>query len=391
MDEAGDMKVHFFQDNSFFRTAKGTNPFFDPIIQVCEENGIEWKVFTYSPCAKCGYPLEKMGYFGRYSAFMVWVWRVVHLVWRAEVWQVWGLFGRLMRPFCRKRFEADLFVTIAGNMSTALAGMFPQTRLVDLQHGIIHSAHGGYFQPDGRLKAFYRAHKQIEFWRYGQGYVRCHLKHPANCADLEGRIKVIGDVFGQADRLNTQVNVEPRQYIVVSLQFTSDFSRSVFQSWEKDLCKYLELIQEEGLYKHYQVVLKHHPRYNGCYDIVPMLNKFPWLSISDMPHSELKKRAMYHITYMSTTAFEYAAAGVPTLFTESDSNRLGVEIFYDEFNYPLPLSFNTLRSATECVEEWKRQSKMVKEWQRRFYEPVDMVRIRYLLEFGANDVALPGR
>ena len=49
------MKIYFFQDNSFFRTKEGTNPFFDPIIRVCEENGIEWKVWTTNSTKKCSY------------------------------------------------------------------------------------------------------------------------------------------------------------------------------------------------------------------------------------------------------------------------------------------------------------------------------------------------
>ena len=379
------MKVHFFQDNTFFRTAKGTNPFFDPIIQVCEENGIEWKVWTTVPTPKCGYPPEKVGYFRRFAMGSVWFWRVAHLFLPMATWRFSWLFGRLMRPFVRKRFGADLFITVAGNLCEQLVGIAPEVRNIDIQHGVIYSKHRGYFDDTGRLREVYQTLRQREFWLYGQGYADCFFKHPENERWLgrlgasDCRVKIIGDVLRQEDEMDKVENCKSRQYIVVSLQFTSDFPRQVLQSWERDLCRYLEQIQEEALYKHYKVVLKQHPRYNGCYDIGLMLLRFPWLSISDLPHTVLKKQAIYHITYMSTTAFEYAAEGVPTLFTESDSNRLGIEIFYDEFRYPLPPSFKTLKAAVESVEEWDRQSERVKAWQRRFYKPLDVTRICQLL------------
>lgn len=356
------MKVHFFQDNSFFRTAKGTNPFFDPIIQVCEENGIEWKVFTYSPCAKCGYPSEKVGYFGWYSAFMVWVWRVVHLVWRVEVWQVWGLLGRLMRPFFRKRFEADLFITIAGNMSTALAGMFPKTRLVDLQHGIIHSAHLGYFQPDGRLKAFYRAHKQIELWRYGQGYVRCHLKHPANRADLEGRIKVIGDVFG-----HPPLPLKPgRNIIAFSAQLTGDFDASELAEMVRRMRDFFEKARTR-FGAGYRYVLKQHPRFNHC--DISALTALGYLEIVDVPWLELYPEMAIHVTFSSTVCFDCASCGIPTYFLPYYENAILDSRYYrDDFAYPyFETTFADLLTAQ--ATDAARMQRAIRQWYETCYTP----------------------
>lgn len=378
--------VVFVFTEEFLRTKAKTNPYIDPIVALCKENGIRYRFLTPKKISGgCGYDPALIETVQLLCGLALWFWRIVHLFWRVEPYRIYALFARITRFFIRNRFVADLVISSGSPMGELLSPLFCYSRVVDIQHGVIYSKHRGYFDKNGELTGLLKSMPNREFWLYGQGYADCFFKHPENEKWLgrlgasDCRVKIIGDVLRQEDEMDKVENCKSRQYIVVSLQFTSDFPRQVLQSWERDLCRYLEQIQEEALYKHYKVVLKQHPRYNGCYDIGLMLLRFPWLSISDLPHNVLKKQAIYHITYMSTTAFEYAAEGVPTLFTESDSNRLGIEIFYDEFRYPLPPSFKTLKAAVESVEEWGRQSERVKAWQRRFYKPLDVTRICQLL------------
>ena len=107
------MKVYFFQDNSFFRTKEGTNPFFDPIIRVCEENGIEWKVWTTSSTKKCGYDKAHVGYLRTIDFLWTWYWRAHRVLNKNASPELLELrFGRIMRLFCGKKLKADLFITI---------------------------------------------------------------------------------------------------------------------------------------------------------------------------------------------------------------------------------------------------------------------------------------
>ena len=43
-----EMKVVFIQPGQFLRTSRKTNPFFDPIIEVCQKNGIDWELYLPS-------------------------------------------------------------------------------------------------------------------------------------------------------------------------------------------------------------------------------------------------------------------------------------------------------------------------------------------------------
>lgn len=329
------MKVYFFQDNSFFRTKEGTNPFFDPIIHVCEENGIEWKVWTNEPSEKCGYSVEKMRYFSRFNKISVFFCRIARLILRMDARCCEYLFGRFMRPFYGRELTADLYITIAGNQCVALSGMFPNARNVDIQHGVIHSRHKGYFSEDCRLRSLYQELKNREFWLYGKGYADCFFKHPDNAKDLEGRVKVIGDVVraDKANKLELGVGVGERNVIAFSSQLTADLPPDVLKVMVERTVKFFE--EKHAQYgDKYRYVIKQHPRFNDVCDI-SALEALPYLEHSSVPWSELFPKMKLHATFSSTVCFDAASAGVPTEFVPYPENRILDGRFYiDDFSYP---------------------------------------------------------
>lgn len=379
------MKVYFIQDNSFLRTAQKTNPFFDPIIKVCEEHGIEWRVLVPELPQECGYDSERIVSFRGLLIVETWFLRLVRLWHRKSLWKMEVLFARIFGRFWARGFRADLYITIAGNMSYEFATIYPRARVVELQHGVIYSRHGGYFEDGARLKEARRALRNIEYWLYGQGYADCFFKNPDNAKDLERRVKVVGDLLG-VTRHHEKNEGARRDAIVVSLQYTNDFGKDVLQSWTDDLTAVFAQMEAAGLQKRHQVLLKHHPRYANCFDISPMMKKFSWLQLTDRSTNDLISHAAYHITYFSTTAFEYAASGVPTLFTGSEKNRLSKELMYGEHAYPLPMGFETMKKALDDQGEWARQGELVRGWYRKFYAPFDSSKCLALLRGERADV-----
>ena len=356
------MKVYFFQDNSFFRTKKGTNPFFDSIIEVCERNGIGWKVWTCCPSAGCGYPVAKVGYFGWFNALAIGFWRVTHLFWRVESWRIWYLWGRLMRPFCRNRFEADLFITIAGNMTPSLAGMFPKVRIADMQHGVIFSEHRGYFEAGGRLSDKYRRLRRCEFWLYGRGYANCFFRNPSNRTWLEGRVKVLGDVFG-----HPPLPLEPdRNVIAFSAQLTADFGARELGEMVRRMRDFFE-----EAHAHcgagYRYVLKQHPRFNRC--DISALTSLDYLEIVDTSWSDLYPEMVIHVTFSSTVCFDCASCGIPTYFLPYYENAILDSRYYrDDFVYPyFGISFADLLMLQ--AKDSEQMQRTIREWYETCYAP----------------------
>lgn len=367
------MTIYFIQDNSFLRTAEKTNPFFDPIIKVCEKNGIEWKVLLPARPAKCGYDKLHVGYYTAFLNIGVWFWRLVHLIWRRPVWKIYELYGKLARPFFGRQLKADLYITIAGNLAEQLAGLFPNARVVDVQHGVIYSGHQGYFGMDKRLVEQYRLPSKREFWVFGQGYADCFFKHSENAKDLEGRVKIIGDVVrANARSVEGRVmNVEggaavERNLVVVSLQLTDDLD----QEEKEGSVKVMEEFFSEFFKKYgnkYTVLFKHHPRFNNCYDLSDFYKKFPQIKESKTPWGELYPKMALHITFASTSTFDCAANGIPTLLLNYPHKRAINRAYWEyDFNYPL---FNY--SVDEILSDFNKCSKIVSKWYSECYAPFD--------------------
>lgn len=363
------MKIYFIQDNSFLRTADKTNPFFDPIIKVCEKNGIEWKLWTSAPCKKCGYDKNRVEYLRTFDWLWTWFWRAVHLIWWGDSDPVQRLFGRLMRPFWGKKFEADLFITIAGNQGAQLAGMFPNARVIDVQHGVIYSGHHGYFDNDKRLIEQYRLPSKREFWVYGKGYADCFFKHPDNAKDLEGRVKIIGDVMragAQVEGCRLKVEGSERNLVVMSLQLTDDLDKEEKAGSVKVMEEFFsEFFKKYG--DKYIVLFKHHPRFNNCYDLSDFYKKFPQIKESKAPWNELYPKMAMHITFASTSTFDCAANGIPTLLLNYPHKR-AINRAYWEYDFKYPV-FNY--SMDEILNDFNKCSKIVQMWYSECYAPFD--------------------
>lgn len=368
------MKVYFFQDNSFFRTHDGTNPFFNPIIRVCEKNGIEWKIFTYEPYVKCGYDERHVGYFSHVAKMSVWFWRIVHFVWHCEIWKINVRFGMLMRPFVKRKYDADIFITVAGNFWRELSGMFPNARIVDLQHGVIYSRHSGYFVNDGRLREIYQKLRHCEFWVFGQGYADCFFKNPENAKDLEGRVKIIGDIIRANAARNVEcrmMNVEggeavERNLVVMSLQLTNDLDQEEKAGSVKVMKEFFgDFFKKYG--DKYTVLFKHHPRFNNCYDLSDFYKKFPQIKESRASWGDLYPKMAMHITFNSTSIFDCAAAGIPTFLLDLPEAKVcHRDLYKDDFGYPL-----YDKDVDEILDRQEEYGKISLEWYRHCYAPFD--------------------
>jgi hypothetical protein len=66
-----------------------------------------------------------------------------------------------------------------------------------------------------------------------------------------------------------------------------------------------------------------------------------------------------HLTAFSTTTFECALQGIPTVFLKSLENEF--DMFVNEFKYPLESNFDMV------INNYSKYSLKVKEWAEGFY------------------------
>lgn len=354
------MNIVFAQPAAFLRSSAKTNPYFDPIIKC---TGGDWSIWMPKG-ENSGYPAERVRYYGALVFWSTWFWRVVHVLcpWLPS-WKVYYAFGRLARPFLREWTNADIIITITGLFSDVLAGAFPNIRIVDIQHGVIYSKHSGYFNKDGSLIEAYRHFTNREFWLYGQGYADCFFKSPENHKWLEGRVKVIGDVVRAGRKV--EVGGGQRNMVIFSLQLTDDLDneekRKSVEATERFFADFFAKFGDK-----YDCYIKHHPRYNDCFDLSAFYAKFLQVKETKESWSDLYPKMALHVTFNSTVSFDCASAGVPTCLPSFEGAKVLDNRFYqDDYNYP----YYGKTAEEMLMMPFEEISKTVHDWYLRFYTP----------------------
>ena len=357
------MKVHFIQPLEFNRSPLCTNPYFDPIINLLEKTygaKASWYIWLVKG-DRSGYAKANVRFYylicffrNALSKFFCKKCKILNQI------SVDHIIGIISRPFCKEWRNADIIITQAGVFADVLPYISKSVRIIDLQHGIIYSTHSGYFQKNGRLVAQYQSYINREFWVYGQGYADCFFKHPDNVKDLKGRVKVIGDVIRAGENRAEQV---AKKLIVIASQMTTDFSNETLIALKKI---YEEAFMQARAYG--TVVFRHHPRFNACIDLGDWKERFSWVVTDDArTWHELFVESICVMTISSTTAFDAAAYGVPTILL--DGSTVGwANMMVNEYGYP----FAEMTVGQYCKMDGIQQSSVmgkVREWYERFYSP----------------------
>lgn len=364
------MRVDFYTGPEFMRTKQRTNPFIDPIIAVCEANGIEWRVVVPSKRIKCGYDEAHIKSYRPIVFVYTWVWRISRILWRVNSWRVSRLAGKLIKFIWKDSFSSDVAVIMAGGAECFLYWSVNAHRIADLQHGVIYSRHQGYFNSNGRfLGAVNKSNiSNCEFWVYGQGFADCFFKHPDNANDLQGRVKVIGDVIRAGESVGAdgcRGRDETRNVVVFSLQLTADLSQEELSgSVERMEAFFTDFLAKYG--DKYKCFVKHHPRFNNVHDLSAFYAKFPQVTETKAPWTELYPQMALHVTFNSTVTFDCASQGIPTFLVDFPEAKIIMRNFYrDDYGYPFydKSVDDILGSPREEIR------KTILDWYHRFYTP----------------------
>lgn len=372
------MRVFFFQPKAFNRTERRTNPFFDPIIKVCADNGIEYRI--YQPYRK-----NESGYAKMYSSkclrkFVCMVkWLVRIFTERFTEVEQERIAGRIWNWLTFGRYKADIYITIACEFSGVLRGINPHAKVVDVQHGLFCRQHWGYLNRDGTIADFLRQFPEREIWVAGEGYREILLQRPENREWVGEHVRVGGDFLGH-ELTQSWVDASDRDgCILFSLQLTGELTDDGNVKVFEQVRKVLREIKDGGV-DCAKIVLRHHPRYKGFPDVAPLFEEFPGIRVSGDPLKTILEKTLIHVTLTSTTAFEAAAGGVPTYIPRSYKECFLSEDFdwHEDFQYPFwNLSFGELmrlvrQSRQEVVDA-------MHNWFRKYYQPINESHILKLL------------
>jgi hypothetical protein len=167
--------------------------------------------------------------------------------------------------------------------------------------------------------------------------------------------------------LAQQADTVKRDAIVFSLQFTNTTPMTEMAEMKAGMEEVFQKIERAGLHQQYAILLKHHPRYLNSFDLSDWQERFPWLQTTEEQTPLLIRRAKYHVTAYSTTAFEYAAEGVPTLYVWRERLLEGKTLFLEDYAYPGEGTFDEMVDALDDEMQWRLLSEKAKAWYCVFY------------------------
>ncbi len=359
----------FYYPQHFNRTAQITNPFFDKMLEVCHSHGITFDILEEPDPAT---PMPRNPHARKADAFF-WTVTVIRkilgiLLPRMSFFDREKYVARIINAVTFGRFRYRTYITISGSMYHLFANLNPRAAVFDMQHGILYKMHPTFFA-DRRLRPqFFRHNLHFLFW--GKGYEDNFIRGDEEA--LAGRTHVVGYpvvVDGEHRHREGPVDNSAKRSVVVSLQFTNSLSAHGLEDMKNALARFLDKTSEMPV----KVLLKHHPRYNNCISIDDLLQSYHNVELTDLPLCDLLDKTLLHITFNSTTAFEFAQFGIPTYFIPCDGIPATGSLFYKEYGYPLYASdsiadvFARLTSS----DNYKTDSDIVYRWYLRFYSPFD--------------------
>lgn len=355
--------VIFYYPQHFNRSDKGTNPYFDPMLDICKERGIRYLLLE-EPDASTPQPRNKDSV---PADFLFWtilaVRKAARMVSGSDYIKQERVTARIINILTFGKLRVKKFVTISGSMEHLFSAINKKGEVYDLQHGIIYTTHWGYFDEGGNILETHHV-RNLNFLVFGSGFYDLFFINENNNHILKNRVSIIGDPLS-CDRIAS----DSGSSLLYSLQFTcgeTDANR-------RELTRLFDTSLTEISGCGDDILYKHHPRFNNAFDLSGITGKYGDIFETSEKINTLKDKIKLHITFSSTTCFEYAAYGIPTYFLYSDIIPQGKSIFYGEYKYPLYKDM-TLKEVTERLKDPVKASedaKTVKEWYDKFYSPFD--------------------
>ena len=353
----------FYYPQHFNRTQAGTNPFFDAMLEACDRAGINYDLLE-EPDGGTNKPRNPKAQKADSFYWTVIIirkllsiaFRKKDFYWREE------RAARLFNLITFGRYRYRRYITISGSMYFFFANLNPEAEVYDMQHGILYKHHPTFFDLTTlRLRPQY-SKPNLHFLFWGKGYEDCFTKGDEEV--LKGRTHVVG--YPCKSTVTTCEGCREKS-ILVSLQFTHDVDAEGLESMKQALWKFLEETEPLGV----KVILKNHPRYNNCIALDDLMARFPHAEMSSASLGELVGQTFLHVTYYSTTAFEFAEYGIPTFFLMADKLQDFCRLFYDDFRYPL-YAGQTIGEVMERLNDksnYDADAATVRAWYDEFYSP----------------------
>jgi len=356
-----------------FNREKGKNPYFIPFIEACKKHNLKYIVFedtdlkgtfNFSPRDNDNIPFEFIGLMKMIYRKVLKLGFIIDFYdddYRREEY-----ISKKISKFFFKNFRFKVSVNIAGNNATFFKLIDNSAKVYEYQHGIISNTRGS------------KELENVIMLVYGNGFQQVVLENKEFYA--EKNVISVG-YYKKIDAL-VDINKSFNKTILFSLQITNDRikNKDLYEKYKK-VVNNLFLVNQRYLKENnYKIIFKHHPRFPK--QEIDFFHKDLDSSIFSVDKNslteELCEKYTLHITFDSTTTFELALKGIPTIFIDhSDYKHRYNEIdaiYNKQYDYPLKDFFvheytdlEVILRKIENANNYSRYSKEVYKWGKFYF------------------------
>jgi hypothetical protein len=359
--------IIFYYPSHFNRGKELSNVFFDPFYEMCKRNDLSYliieepELFKKTKRNKDAVPFDFM-------LILILILRKLISLKKFESFQhrEWYI-AKLLKPIFFRKLTFNNYIVLSNSMMGFFRGLNKDAKLYDYQHGVITSDHRGYINFDEKI-AEHIVLNNANVMVYGEGF-RDVLVRGVSSDYYDRHTYVIGQ------------SLEAQSYehygkkcILFSLQF-ADPNKILNQGMLDKLIYFFEKYKDFFLSNDICILLKHHPRFQ--HDINPSsLYAFEFTKIYEGSLFEALEESFLHMTFHSTTTFEAASVGVPTLLLKNDF--LSPQFFVDDYDYPLGIMdeekiIKSIDMYLKDENQYDIDARKTYDWYHRFYEPIDEI------------------
>ncbi|TDG37700.1 hypothetical protein EZJ43_00990 [Pedobacter changchengzhani] len=356
--------VIFYYPQHFNRNENGENPYFEKLISSCVKNNFSYLLLE-EPDRGTKYPRSKKATKFDFWFYLIIIFKKIipsslfknYLAKELSIAKVISLLSL-------NRFKANTYITISNAKINFLSGLNSRANVFDLQHGVIYSWHPGYFNRDFSLHQLLRP-KKINFLVSGTSFKHVFCINEDFCNyKTSDSVSVIGNV------LSEDITYSKRKFssILYTLQITDDLTTKEIDDEKIELVSFIKSIASFFIENKLSLILKNHPRFNDDFFLNSLQGKFFFVEISKKNMNDVASEIFLHLTKSSTSIFELAQRGIPSLLVQ---NEVGSKIFIDEYKYPIKTS-DICKQTNEYLQNrirYMEDQKRVIEWVSGFYEP----------------------
>lgn len=372
--------VVFVCSTYFNRGKKGENILFKPMIECCKKNNLNYVIFedTYFKSHIDFRVNENSISFDFILIIQIILKKIYNLIYKQpisldEIYLQDLKVAKIVRRLFFKKFNSKIYITLIWNNVTLWRVISPSASVVDYQHGYIFDGEEE-FMKDGRPPRV-KLDNNVEALVHGHKYKSILIDNDKSGFYNENNVITVGLEKPSYSKKNFS---EMNRKILFTLQLVPDFDKKINERYVNTIEKLIDINSEYFLSNNYEIIFKHHPRYvsENC----PKINiNHSFVSFDDKtPLSELFNKVGLHMTFHSTSAFDAALIGLPTIFVDMHESFSPDEMFLNQYQYPcndlVVKNFKNLKRILKNITNEKTYNHYcndVYEWSKEFYHDFD--------------------